>query len=293
MRTKSIFAILVLLVFTIQLSATPPLSFPYFRSEKQPGRDPVLVRIYFEDEKQLNQLASKYDIWEVDHESGNLLAYVSPMELLEIDLAGWQVEVDNDLNSRLHQPRPLLPNQDSGIPGYPCYRTVEETISDLAQLTINYPNLTTFIDIGDSWQKSISIGASGYDLHTLVLTNKNSPGPKPKFYLIAAVHAREYATAEIATRLAEHLLTSYDKDPDVTWLLDYFEVHITPYGNPDGRKIAENGIYWRKNTDNDDGCSHSSLWGTDLNRNSSFKWAGVGASPNACDETYHGQIHTP
>ena len=288
MRSKFTFSILVLFVLTLPLTATSPLEIKYSGIEKQPVQAPQVVKVYFDDENQLNQLAARYDIWEVDHESGYLLAYLSPKEILDIDRAGWRVEVDKDLNSMLHQPRPLLPNQVSGIPGYPCYRTVEETTSDLAQLSIDYPDLVSFIDIGDSWEKSTSAGASGYDLHTLILTNKNSPGPKPKFYIIAAVHAREYATAEIAAGYAEYLLASYDKDPDVTWLLDYFEVHITPYGNPDGRKIAENGIFWRKNIDNNDGCSHSSLWGTDLNRNSSFKWGGIGASPNACDETYRG-----
>ena len=255
---------------------------------KESGQSPAIAKVYFEDVNQLNWLAARYDIWEVNHKSGYLLAYLAPAELLEIISKGLRFEIDQDLNSRFHQPRRFLPDQISGIPGFPCYRTVEETYSTLVQLSIDYPDLTSLIDIGDSWEKFTVGGGSGYDLHSLVITNKNTPGPKPKFYLIAAVHAREYATAEQATRFAEHLLKNYDQDADITWLLDYFEIHITPYGNPDGRKIAENGAYWRKNTDNDDGCSDASLWGTDLNRNSSFKWGGTGASSNACFETYRG-----
>jgi murein tripeptide amidase MpaA len=65
---------------------------------------------------------------------------------------------------------------------------------------------------------------------------------------MAAIHAREYTTAELVTRYAEYLVTNYGVDPDVTWLLDNFEVHILPQANPDGRVIAEGGYYQRKNT---------------------------------------------
>ena len=182
----------------------------------------------------------------------------------------------------------MLPGQTGGIPGFPCYRTVEETYISLENLAAAHPDLADWIDIGDSWEKWSSSGINGYDLHTLVLTNKSMAGPKPKFYLMAAIHAREYATAELAARFAEHLVINYGQDADITWLLDYYEVHITPISNPDGRKIAEAGIYWRKNVNNTDGCAHPNLWGTDLNRNSSFKWGFVGASQEACEETFRG-----
>lgn len=288
MRPKSTRSFLIFLILTIPLFTQPAFQPTNFGIGKQPGQSPAIVKVYFDGVNQLNWLAARYDIWEVDHNSGHLLAYLTPAEVGELNSNGFRLEIDRDLNSRLHQPSRLIPNQYFGIPGYPCYRTVEETYATFAQLLIDYPGLTSLIDIGDSWEKFNGGGTSGYDIHSLVISNKNSPGPKPRFYLIAAVHAREYATAELATRFAEHLLKNYGNDADITWLLDYFEIHITPYGNPDGRKIAENGIYWRKNTDNDDGCSNASLWGTDLNRNSSFKWGGSGASSNACSETYRG-----
>jgi len=81
---------------------------------------------------------------------------------------------------------------------------------------------------------------------------------------------------------------NYDNSADIHWLLDYSEVHILAIANPDGRKIAETGVYWRKNTDNDDGCADSQKWGTDINRNFSFKWSVTGSSYYPCDETYHG-----
>ena len=60
---------------------------------------------------------------------------------------------------------------------------------------------------------------------------------------MSAIHAREYATAELITRFAEYLVENYGTDPDITWLLDYNEIHLLLQANPDGRKHAETGIY--------------------------------------------------
>ena len=102
---------------------------------------------------------------------------------------------------------------------------------------------------------------------------------------MAAIHARELATAELATRFAEYLLSQYNLDADITWLLDNFKIVIVPMTNPDGRKKAETGLYWRKNTD-PRACNDPANWGIDLNRNHTFKWGGD--STNPCSETYQG-----
>lgn len=117
---------------------------------------------------------------------------------------------------------------------------------------------------------------------------------------MAAIHARELATAEVATRFAEQLVARYGVDPDVTWLLDYNEIHILAQSNPDGRKLAEvnavnpnpsnENVYWRKNVNND--LCPGGRYGVDLNRNSSFKWgaceAGFCSSAEPCDLVYRG-----
>jgi len=247
---------------------------------------PVVARVYFASLADLNQLATRLDVWEVHHAAGYLVALLRPGETTALRQAGYRVEIEAEKTADLGRPHEPIPGQVSGIPGFPCYRTVEETYASLAQLAVDHPELAEWIDIGDSWEKVTPGGLAGYDLHTLVLTNQNIPGPKPILYLMTAIHAREYATAELATRFAEHLVANYGIDPDITWMLDYYEVHITPQANPDGRKIAETGTLWRKNTHT--GCIFPSQRGVDLNRNSSFKWGGVGASSNSCAETYRG-----
>jgi hypothetical protein len=204
------------------------------------------------------------------------------------------VEVDTARTALLNRAVPHLPGQTSGIPDFPCYRTVEETYQSMQGLTLIHPNLASWLDVGDSWDKATPGGAAGYDLKVLVLTNQARPGPKPTFFLMAAIHAREYATAEIAARFAEYLADNYGRDADITWLLDNFKIVVMPQANPDGRHIAEMGIYQRKNLNNTNGgdCLNPGdifdQFGTDLNRNSSFEWGGVGSDTDPCSQTFRG-----
>jgi carboxypeptidase T len=286
-RTSS----LLLIMLTLATTTRPALGGISSTSEVEtpltpPSADgPVVARVYFADLTDLDRLAGELDVWAVAHEAGYLVALLLPDQFTALLQSGYQVEVDEARTARLDRPlRPLL-HQATGIPGFPCYRTVEETTADLAQLAADRPELVTWVDIGDSWDK-VSGARPGYDLYALVLTSSAVPGPKPRFLLMAAIHARELTTAELAARFAEYLVANYGTDPDVTWLLDYFEVHVLPMTNPDGRKQAEAGEYWRKNTDNDDGCTMFPYYGTDLNRNSGFHWGGASTAP--CAETYQG-----
>ncbi len=185
-------------------------------------------------------------------------------------------------------------SSSSGVPGYPCYRTVEETEAAMHTIASDHPDLATIVDIGDSWTKVTSGGSDGYDLLVLKLTNSKVPGPKPAFFLMGAIHAREYVTAETALRFAEKMVNGYGTDADATWLLDNYELHVLPQANPDGRKLAEQGYYQRKNLDDSaGGCwgppTGSSQTGTDLNRNSSYRWGGAGATTAPCDQMYRGK----
>lgn len=255
-----------------------------------------VARIYFETHEQVHDLVAMLDVFEEATTGGYVTAYVSAADRVRLRDAGYRFEIDEAKTAEIADASAVVAAalQASGaeaidtIPGYSCYRTVEETYTSLATLAANNPNLATWTDIGNSWEKVIPGGKAGFDIFALVLTNKLKPGPKPKFFLMSAIHAREYTTAELATRFAEELVAKYNVDADVTWMLDNYEFHLVPQVNPDGRKLAEGGQLWRKNTDSDDGCRRSTQWGTDLNRNSSFKWNTGGSSGKACNETYRG-----
>lgn len=279
---------------------------PQLRRAHQPtaaAQETVVARVYFNDITDLNQFAVHLDIWEVHHHENPRLRYFVALlttdEVTTLRAQGYRVEIDRARSAQLTQPVQSAAPQ-AGIPGFPCYRTVAETYATLAALAETHPNLATWVDIGDSWDKVNSAGAAGYDLQALVLTNHNHTGPKPVFFLMAAIHARELVTAEIATRFAEYLVDNYGKDADVTWLLDYTEIHIVAESNPDGRVLVEEMTsslrWWRKNT-NSTTCPNAeptiSSYGVDLNRNSSFKWnqcQGSGCSSGqGCFITYRGE----
>ncbi len=261
-------------------------------SDVPPDDGPWVVRAYFDDLATLHDLASWREPWDVVHPRADAPGYVvldvTRDEYARLLRLGFRPELDAELTAQLRHPHPRLPWQTTGIPGYPCYRTVEETFATAEDIVATYPDLASWEDIGDSWEKTQD-SARGYDMQVLCLTNAAVSGPKPKLFVMSSVHAREYAPAELMTRFAEYLVENYGVLADVTWVLDYNEVHLLLQANPDGRKKAEGGLSWRKNT-NTAYCSPTSNYrGADLNRNFSFKWGCCGGSSGyECDETYRG-----
>jgi carboxypeptidase T len=175
------------------------------------------------------------------------------------------------------------------IAGFSCYETVEETYAAAQGFTTTYPNLASWTAVGSSWEKTAGLG--GYDIFVLKLTNKSLTGTKPKLFVNSAIHAREYTTAPLNLSFARWLLEGYGVNADATWILDHHEVHLMLQTNPDGRKKAESGLSWRKNTNQAYCGATSNTRGADLNRNFSFSWnvtGGTGSSGNQCDLTYRG-----
>ena len=280
----------ILFVFLLTQAGTAPAADPRFQNaDPTPPFDDraVVVRAYFSNPDMVADLAAWKEPWEVNYDEGFVVVDSDPSERMLLELSGFRLEVDEKLTAQMNQPQTMLPGQLSGIPGFPCYRTVEETFQSAEELASAYPALADWIDIGDSWEKSQGLG--GYDLNVLRLTNEAVPGPKPKLYAMSSIHAREYTPAELVTRFAEHLVQNYNIDPDITWLLDYHELHLLLQANPDARKKAEGGLFWRKNTNQNYCGPNSDDRGADLNRNFQFQWGCCGgSSSNQCAETYRG-----
>lgn len=256
------------------------------------ARSSVVARVYYADRTDLAQLAGRLDVWEVRGDQSYLIAALTQSDWQRLAAAGYRLQIEIALTAELNRPRTYLPGQINGIPGYPCYRTVEETFATAESIVAQHPTLAQWIDIGDSWEKVTPGGNAGYDLRVLRLTNANSTAPKAKLFSMSSMHAREYAPAELNTRYAEYLINNYGVDADVTWLLDYNEIHLLLQANPDGRKWAEAGNSWRKNTNNNY-CANTTSRGADLNRNWPFKWnycsAALGCSSGVqCDDLYRG-----
>ena len=215
---------------------------------------PRVVRVYFDDPVIARKIVISLEALESKYEKGYVVVLVSDADLEVLLRAGLRIVADETFpyparpSAVPRQTPRQTPKQDSAgtIPGYSCYRTVEETYAGAQAIADAFPELAEWIDVGDSWKKTQN-SAEGYDLMVLKLTNSAVPGPKPKLFITSALHAREYATAELTTRFAEQMVDDYGIDADTTWLLDEHEVHLMLHANPDGRKQAEEGLSWRKN----------------------------------------------
>lgn len=247
----------------------------------------LVVRAWFADESAIGRVAPLLGHAQIDRSKGLLRTEADAALRKALQEAGFRIEIDAEASARVADIA-LARSGAKSIPGYACYRTVEETDSDMAVLAAAYPDLLSLQSIGQSWQ-AVN-GSSGYDLRIAVATNRGKPGPKPALFLLSSIHAREYTPAELGTRFIEDLVLGYGHDPEATWLLDHHAVHVLLQGNPDGRKRAESGLSWRKNW-NPTHCGEGSWPGVDLNRNFPFEWGQHGGSSgSACDQTFRGPV---
>jgi hypothetical protein len=256
------------------------------RLPAQALEDSSVVRAWFSDPASLRAVSPLLGHAQIDREKGLLRTEADAGLRAALIDAGFRVETDLEATLAI---RRLASAERAGmksIPGFACYRTVEETEATMQSLVASAPGLAEIVEIGPSWQAQN--GNGGYQLKVLRATNRAIPGPKPKVFVMASVHAREYTPAEFATRFVEQLIAGHGVDADATWLLDHHELHALLQANPDGRKKAETGLSWRKNV-NTGYCGGGNSAGIDINRNFPFEWGNWnGSSGAACDSTYRG-----
>ena len=301
MKLKSTFVYLVILtcLLIIRLVAAPLAAEP-----RQAEQSPLMI---------LRIKASTADERRRLHEGG--------WDVLEARKGEWLFVMGNDsVAAQLRQQgfevaiEEVLPTQrfsratEADAPGtfFGGYRTIAEHYAHLDAVAINHPDLAKVVDYGDSWRKTNG-KANGYDLKAICIT-KIRPGSsdcaldpnvdKPRFLLMAAIHARELSTSELAWRWIDYLIENDNKDADVSMLLERNEFWVIPIVNPDGRQIVEQNnvspYLQRKNANNTQGnCptppNGDRHHGIDLNRNASFQWNLAGTSPDPCYATYAGK----
>ncbi|MEU6174247.1 M14 family zinc carboxypeptidase [Streptantibioticus parmotrematis] len=181
------------------------------------------------------------------------------------------------------------------------YHTVDAQYAHLNQVAARYPGLATVVTYGQSWLKQH--GRGGEDLKAICVTKMNQgdcglnpDSPKPRFFLMSQIHARELTTGEMAWRWIDELTSQYGKDPAITNLMNTTEMWVVPDANPDGVDMVARGgnhpVLQRKNADNaqGSGCGtgESNQIGVDLNRNAGTHWDTSGTSDQPCDEEYGG-----
>lgn len=266
-----------------------------------------VIQAHYPDRAALIRAASRFQHVDVDAQRQVLRVDTDEAGIRALEDAGLSVSIDAGETARLRgayakmreaiQSRAPQLTGDGypSIPGYACYRTVEGTYQTMDDLAAAQPGLAEVHEIGPTWQKTQNT-AQGYTMRALRVTNLATAAAdpqRPKMVVFGSIHAREYTPAELLTRMAEWLVTGYGSDAQATWLVDHVDFRFVLQANPDGRKKAETGIWWRKNTDTVSGnCSFDAeSSGIDLNRNFPFHWhttGETGSSSDRCDETYRG-----
>jgi hypothetical protein len=251
----------------------------------------VVARISVNSQQELERLvALGLDLLET-REGDDLFVLTSAEQVHRLRAQGWRASVDERKTALLRKQRPDLrqsrvqtiqpgttvATSDAFMGGY---LTVPEMRTFLDDRAAQYPNLAEVFVYGHSWKWLNEGPESGHELFGIKLTNKQRGGEKPTFFLMASIHARELSTSELALRFVDHLLAGYGVDADATWLLDEHTVVVVPVANPDGRRLAEQGLMQRKNMNNTRGdCLQPpdafNQFGIDLNRNHDFKWGTV------------------
>ncbi len=190
---------------------------------------------------------------------------------------------------------------------YGGYSTVSELHTYLANTTATYPGITEVIDYGNSYGKNVggfntpgNDFIPGDDLLAMRITNEAIPGPKPVFFMMTGLHAREISTPEVGMRWINYLTQNYATNADARWIVDHHEIVVALMSNPDGHRHVVLGTlpkyndgpwYWRKNG-HPNSCTEwpaeFGSYGVDLNRNFDEHWGQGGSSNNPCGETYRG-----
>jgi hypothetical protein len=144
---------------------------------------------------------------------------------------------------------------------------------------IAYPTLVHVLSIGKS--------AEGRDIWAAkVSDNVSIDEDEPEVLVDTLHHADEHLGVEQAIYLLRTLTADYASDPYVTRLVNERVVWIIFAVNPDGWAYDLSGgayHFWRKNRQINGG-----YYGTDINRNYSYKYGASGASANPAAWNYRG-----
>uniref|UniRef100_A0A034WP66 Zinc carboxypeptidase A 1 n=1 Tax=Bactrocera dorsalis TaxID=27457 RepID=A0A034WP66_BACDO len=233
-----------------------------------------------EQQKWIERLADEsknFNLWHSGQ--GEVHIMVSPQKLiylqnytrsfnmpLEVMVSNVQSLIDGE-----QTPKTTDDLNDFGWTRYYPLSAIETYLDDILA---KYPEVTTHIDIGTSYE--------GRKIRGIKISYKES---NPGIFIESNIHAREWITSATATWYINQLLTS--TDADVRNLAENYDWYIVPVLNVDGFVYThETDRMWRKTRQPVEG---SSCIGADPNRNSDSHWMeSGGASADPCSETYAG-----
>jgi predicted deacylase len=185
------------------------------------------------------------------------------------------------------QPFRDLQARELSIQAVPAgYPELEQILAQLHAAEDDFPALCKVVDLTETYGTAPTF--EGRHLFALKISARVAQEEdEPTFLLVGAHHAREIVTPVIALYAVEQLTQRYGIDPNITALVDAYEIWVAPVWNPDGYEhVFRADNFWRKNRrvfSPGDGV------GVDLNRNYPVGWdAGCGGGTVPTSETYRG-----
>lgn len=166
-------------------------------------------------------------------------------------------------------------------PADAAYHNYAEMVAEIQATAAAHPEIVQLFSIGNSYEGRALWAAKISD-------NVAQDEDEPEALFVGQYHAREHLTPEMMLYLLDLFTSNYGSDPQITRLVDTREIYLIFSLNPDGSEYdIATGEYrlWRKNRQPNSG--HPAI-GTDLNRNHSYRWDGIGSSPDPSSEIYRG-----
>ena len=168
-----------------------------------------------------------------------------------------------------------------GPPGYPDLADVMAQMNGAASA---FPAICEVVDLTARY--GVPATFEGRHMFAAKISdNVAQDENEPAFLLVSDHHARETVTPVIALHTIEQLTQQYGLDPQITALVDEYEIWIAPVWNPDGYNwVFEGDNFWRKNR-----RVFPQGIGVDQNRNYPFGWeSACSGSTDVTSQTYRG-----
>jgi hypothetical protein len=125
---------------------------------------------------------------------------------------------------------------------FDTYHSWEVMIHWLRKWAETYPDIIDLYEVGKSFE--------GRPVYQITLTNKKTgkDTDKPGAYFEGNRHSGEITSAESVMWLAKYLIGNYEKDPEVTHLINTKAIYLRPVNNPDGQNLYLNTAQSNRST---------------------------------------------